>query len=147
MTNKLSVNAEATTAASPQAIWALVANANTYATWGPWNAACYVPPATGPSQVGMTQLFAYGRSTKSQERILEVETDRRIVYTVEKGIPVKNYRAEVLLTPTPDGGTHLKWSATWDRTLLGKIVHRKLATLYPEIVAALIKGAEDQKVG
>ena len=35
----------------------------------------------------------------------------------------------------------LTWPADWDRTLAGRIVHRKLSTLYPEVVGRLIAAA------
>lgn len=52
------------------------------------------------------------------------------------GLPVKNYRAEVTLTPTSGGGTTIRWAASWDKTLMGGLVRRKLAQIYPEMVAA-----------
>jgi hypothetical protein len=58
-----------------------------------------------------------------------------------KGIPVRNYRAEVTLTP--DGaGTRIRWSADWDRTLGGRMVHRRLRSIYPDVVARLIAAAD-----
>jgi hypothetical protein len=39
------------------------------------------------------------------------------------GIPARNYRAEVTLTPA-DGGTRIRWTATWDKTFAGWIVWR-----------------------
>ncbi len=59
------------------------------------------------------------------------------------GIPVRNYRAEVTLTPAADG-THVRWAATWDATLGGRIVLRTLRKLYPQIVARLVTAAEKQ---
>jgi hypothetical protein len=58
-----------------------------------------------------------------------------------KGIPVRNYRAEVTLSPQGDG-THIRWSASWDRTLLGRVVYRTLRTLYPRVVSLLIAAAD-----
>jgi hypothetical protein len=63
------------------------------------------------------------------------------VYTVVKGIPVRNYRAEVTLSPEGKG-THIRWSASWDRTLPGRIVHRRLRFIYPDIVRDLIAAAD-----
>jgi hypothetical protein len=51
---------------------------------------------------------------------------------------VKNYRAEETLTPTPSGGTSIRWAATWDKTFLGRIVRCKLQQVYPEVVNALV---------
>ena len=139
--NRLSVRAEGTTSASPRAVWELVADANQYPKWGPWNAGGYTPPGPGPSKPGMAQWFRYGRRTRSQERVLEVDDGRRVVYTVERGIPVRNYRAEITLTPT-DSGTRVTWEAEWDRTLLGRIVKRKLDVIYPEIMTSLLHAAD-----
>jgi hypothetical protein len=59
------------------------------------------------------------------------------------GIPVRNYRAEVTLEPAA-GGTRIRWAASWDRTLAGRLVHRPLRALYPQIVAGLARAAEKQ---
>jgi uncharacterized protein YndB with AHSA1/START domain len=77
----------------------------------------------------------------SIEKILEAEEGRRLVYTGIGGIPVRNYRAEVTLTPAADG-TRVRWGATWDATLSGRILHRSLREVYPEIVAELVAAAE-----
>ncbi len=142
--SQLSVEAEGTTRAGPEVVWSLVANANTFPQWGPWNDGGYRPPSTGPSQEGSIQWFRYGRRTTSVEQILEVDEPRRVAYTVVSGLPVKNYRAEVTLTPTSSGGTSIRWAASWDKTLLGSLVRRKLLQLYPDIVAALVAAADQQ---
>jgi Polyketide cyclase / dehydrase and lipid transport len=82
-----------------------------------------------------------GRYPVSVEEILDVEPGRRLAYTVLRGIPVRNYRAEVTLTPSPDG-TLIRWGASWDRTIMGRLVYRSLRNLYPVIVAGLVKAAE-----
>ncbi len=143
--SQLQVEVEGTTRANPDAVWALVADANTYPKWGPWNDGGYRPPAEGPSHKGSVQWFRYGRRTVSVEETLEVEAPRRFVYTVAEGLPVKNYRAEVTLAPTPSGGTSIWWAATWDSTLMGKLVRRKLQKVYVEVVDALVAAA-DQRV-
>ncbi|MHB8498853.1 MAG: SRPBCC family protein [Acidimicrobiales bacterium] len=142
--SQLSVEAEGTTRAGPEVVWSLVANANTFPKWGPWNDGGYRPPSAGPSQEGSVQWFRYGRRTTSVEQILEIDELRRLAYTVVSGIPVKNYRAEVTLTPTSTGGTSIRWAASWDKTLMGSLVRRKLLQVYPEIVAALVVAADQQ---
>ncbi len=71
------------------------------------------------------------------------EEGRRLVYTIIGGIPARNYWAEVTLTPAAEG-THVRWAATWDATMAGRIVWRSLRTVYPQIVASLIAAAERQ---
>ena len=140
--SQLQVEAEGTTRASPETVWGLVADANQYARWGPWDSGGYdSADSEGGHGVGSVQWFSTGR-TKSVERIVEIEGNRRIVYVLERGIPARNYRAEITLTPTPDQGTHVRWAATWDKTVLGRIVHRKLLTFYPDMVADLIAAAD-----
>ena len=113
--SQLHVEAEATAQASPETVWALVSDATKYPRWGPWSDGHYKESARG---VGAVQVLRsaqryLGRHTTSVERILEFEEDRHLAYTVIGGIPVRNYRADVTLTPSA-GGTHIRWVADWD---------------------------------
>ena len=120
-----------------------------YPEWGPWSAGGYQRPGdTSPRGPGAVQWLrsshrAYLRYATTIEKILEAEEGRRLAYTVIGGIPVRNYRAEVTLTPAADG-THVRWAATWDATLSGRIVLRSLRKVYPQIVADLAAAAEKQ---
>src|SRR6516165_219850 len=135
---QLHVEAEGVAQAAPEAVWQLVANADSDQQWGPWNASGYQGRAADGA--GVIRWMRYGRTT-TVEKVLESEPARRLVYTVVKGIPVRNYRAEVTLSPVGEG-THIRWTANWDRTLPGRVVHRTLRTLYPDIVGRLIAAAE-----
>jgi len=138
---QLRVEAEGVAQAAPEAVWKLVANADRYSEWGPWSASGYENlGAQAPDGAGVIRWMRYGRTT-TVEKVLESERARRLVYTVVKGIPVRNYRAEVTLSPVGEG-THIRWTANWDRTLPGRVVHRTLRTLYPDIVGRLIAAAE-----
>jgi uncharacterized protein YndB with AHSA1/START domain len=141
---QLSVEAEAVTQAAPEAVWPLVADADRYSQWGPWQSSGYLSSgdvSNGDSAgVGAVRWMQLGH-TRTVEQVLAVEGLRRLVYTVIKGIPVRNYRAEVTLTPAGEG-TCIRWAATWDRTLGGRIVHRKLRAFYPEMMAQLVAAAD-----
>ena len=147
--SQLEVAAERTARATPEAIWALVSDANRYPQWGPWSAGGYQRPGdSSPRGPGAVQWLrsshrAYLRYATTIEKILEAEDGRQLVYTVIGGIPVRNYRAEVTLTPVADG-TRVRWAATWDATLGGRIVLRTLRKIYPQIVADLAAAAEKQ---
>jgi uncharacterized protein YndB with AHSA1/START domain len=141
---RLHVEAEGTTHAPVDAVWTLVSDANTYAKWGPWNDGGYEPPATGPTRPGSVQWFRFGRRTRSVEKVLEVVVPSRIVYTVVRGIPVRNYRAEVTLAPIVPTGTSIRWAATWDDTLMGRLVHRKLQTVYRQVMDALVAATDSR---
>ena len=139
--SQLHVTAEGSTSADVETAWSLVADANSYPQWGPWNDGGYRPPGAGPSREGSVQWFRYGRRTVSVEEVLQVDQPSRLIYRVVSGLPVRNYRAEVTITPTP-GGTTIRWTATWDNTMLGRVVYRKLQQIYPQIVRALVAEAD-----
>ena len=146
---QLHVEAEQTAQAAAAIVWALVSDVMTYPRWGPWSAAGYRRPGDaspgGPGAVyWLRSSRRYGlRHPVSVEKILDVEEGRRLAYTVIGGIPVRHYRAEVTLAPAP-GGTRIRWAASWDRTLAGRLVHRSLRVTYPQIVADLARAAEEQ---
>src|SRR5215469_13346921 len=148
--SQLQVAAEQTAHATPGAVWALVSDASRNPEWGPWSAAGYQRPGDdSPRGPGAVQWLrsarrSYLRYVTSIEQVLEVEEERRLVYTVIGGIPVRNYRAEVTLTPVPEG-TRVRWAATWDTTVAGRIVHRGLRTFYPQMMANLVAAAERQR--
>jgi uncharacterized protein YndB with AHSA1/START domain len=138
---QLCVEAEGVARAAPEAVWELVANADRYSEWGPWSASGYENLGDqAPDGAGVIRWMRYGRTT-TVEKVLESERVRRLVYTVVKGIPVRNYRAEVTLSRVGEG-THIRWTASWDRTLPGRVVHRTLRTPYPDIVGRLVAAAE-----
>jgi hypothetical protein len=143
---QLHVEAEGAARAAPETVWELVSDARRYGEWGPWSAGGYQDLGDqAPDAAGLIRWFLYGR-TLTVEKVLESERGRRLAYTVVRGIPVRNYRAEVTLRP--DGaGTHIRWSASWDRTLPGRIVHRRLRSMYPAIMNSLIAAAGREVAG
>lgn len=144
---RLHVEAEQTARAMPGEVWALVSDATRYPEWGPWSAAEYQRPGDdsphGPGAIYWLRSArrAYLRYATLVEKVLEVEEGRRLAYTVLSGLPVRDYRAEVTLTPAGDG-THVRWAAAWDATLAGRMVWRGLRKVWPQIVADLVAAAE-----
>ena len=147
--NQLHVEADRTARAESGMVWGLISDAMRYPEWGPWSAASYQRPGdASPRGAGAVYWLrssrrSYLRYVTSVERILEVEEGRHLAYTVIGGIPLRNYRADVTLTPA-GGGTHIRWAATWDDTLAGRIVQRGLRTFYPQMLADLVAAAEEQ---
>jgi uncharacterized protein YndB with AHSA1/START domain len=147
--DRLHAEAEQVTSAAPAAVWALVSDAARYPEWGPWSAGGYQRPGdTSARGAGAVQWLrssrrAYLRYPVSIEKILEAEEGRRLAYTVIGGLPFRNYQAEVTLTPAADG-TRVRWAATWDATLAGRLARRALRKLYPQVVADLVTAAERQ---
>jgi uncharacterized protein YndB with AHSA1/START domain len=144
---QLHVEAKQIAAASSQDVWALLSDARTYPRWGPWCGADYRSPGDasphGPGAVyWLRSSRRHGLSHPvSIEKVLDIEEGRRLSYAVIGGIPVRNYRAEITLTPVT-GGTQIRWAASFDQTLAGRLVYRSLRRLYPQVVAGLAAAAE-----
>jgi len=147
--NQLHVEADGTARAEPATVWALISDATSYPVWGPWSAAEYERPGdASPRGAGAVYWLrssrrAYLRYVTTLEKILETDEERHLAYAVIGGIPVRNYRADITLTPTA-AGTHIRWAATWDDTPRGRIVHRGLRTFYPQMLAELVAAAEER---
>jgi uncharacterized protein YndB with AHSA1/START domain len=141
---RLRVAAESVTSAAPQDVWALVADASRYPQWGPWSAAGYRAAAghvPGAVYWLRSARRAYGRYVTTVERVEEIDQGRRIVYAVVGGMPVRGYQGEVVLTPVP-AGTRVSWSASWDKTLPGRLAWRGLNDFFPAMVASLTAAAD-----
>jgi uncharacterized protein YndB with AHSA1/START domain len=145
---RLQVAAESVASAAADDVWALVADATRYPQWGPWSAAGY--RGTAGHAVGAVYWLrsasrAYGRYVTTVERVEEIDQGRRIVYTVVGGnMPVRGYRGEVTLTPVLEG-TRISWTASWDKTLGGRLVWRGLRDFFPTMVASLTAAAASQQ--
>jgi hypothetical protein len=56
-------------------------------------------------------------------------------------VPVRGYRGEITLTAVP-GGTRVSWTASWDRTLRGRLVWRGLRDFFPAVLTCLRVAAD-----
>jgi uncharacterized protein YndB with AHSA1/START domain len=150
--SRLHVEAETVIEAPPATVWALVSDARRYPEWGPWREGRYQRAGDesergpGAVQVLTSARRTYGRRSVSVERIVVAEPERRLVYEVIGGIPVRNYRGEVTLTPVA-GGTQVRWSADFDSTLAGRLVHRALREFYPKMLVGLAAAAQREPAG
>jgi uncharacterized protein YndB with AHSA1/START domain len=147
---RLHAEAERIARADPETVWALVSEAARYPEWGPWSSCEYERPGDasprGPGAVyrlRSSRRYLGSYQPVSVEKVLEAKEGRFLAYAVVGGIPVRNYRAEVTLTPA-GGGTRIRWAGDWDATLRGRMVYRGLSKLYPQVVAALAAAAESQ---
>jgi len=70
-----------------------------------------------PEGVGAVRLFRTGR-TKSVERVVELVPDARFGYALLSGLPLRDYRATVDLTPTSNG-TLITWRSTFAANIPG----------------------------
>ncbi|OBK15843.1 SRPBCC family protein [Mycobacterium asiaticum] len=113
---KFSFGVNKTTSAPPATVFRLVTDGGNWSAWAKPIVATSSwvrqgDPAPGGvgaiRKLGMWPVFV-------QEETVEYEQDRRHVYKlVGPRTPVKDYIAEVVLTPTPSGGTEISWSGSF----------------------------------
>ena len=106
------IERSATTSASPGAVYALLADGSTWPVWSPIDSFELIEPGDGsPEGLGAVRLFTTGRH-KSRERVVVCEPAAAFSYELEKGLPLRDYRAVITLTPVRDG-TRIEWRSTF----------------------------------
>lgn len=117
-----SVHAQVRSHASPEAIFGLLADIETWSRWGAWESTTLESPdPDGGGGVGAIRRLTSnngGYDVVSRERVEVVEPARRIEYSLLSGLPLRNYRGKVELTPDGDG-TRIEWSSTFEPSILG----------------------------
>jgi hypothetical protein len=79
------------------------------ATWPDWAPFDEVAVEQGHG-VGEVRRLRSGRIT-THERIVSFEPPHRYVYEIVSGLPIRDYLAEVLLSPLAEDGTEVHWQA------------------------------------
>ena len=99
-------------AAAPDAVFALLADGNTWPRWSPIESFELERPGDPPPEgVGAIRVFRRGRTT-GRDQIVEIVPGRRFGYASLSGLPVRDYRAFVELAPDGDGTT-IRWQASF----------------------------------
>jgi len=121
--------AEATvaTTAPPDLVWAILADARSWDTWGPWTSAELeregAPEADG---VGAIRVFTK-KPIVSREEVVVFEPPARLEYRLLSGLPVRDYHAVVRITSS-DAGSEIHWRSEFDskvpgmRAFLGRVI-------------------------
>ncbi len=112
------IDCTGTTPASPEAVWALLGDSATWPAWTPVERHRELSPGRPPDGTGEVRLFTTGR-VRVREEVVVREPGRRLAYVLLGGLAVRDYRAEIDLTPTPEGGTHIRWHTTFRPKLPG----------------------------
>jgi len=106
------IDETATTGADPASVYALLADGSTWPEWSPIGAFELIEPGAGaPEGLGAVRLFTTGRH-KSRERVVTCEPGRAFAYVLEAGLPLREYKAVITLTPAA-GGTSINWHSTF----------------------------------
>ena len=105
-----------TTQAKPAALWRLLGDSSTWPSWTPVETFELERPG-GADGLGEIRRFKTGR-VRIREEIVERQTDQRLTYILLSGLAVRNYRAEIDLTPQA-GATEIRWHTTFDAKVPG----------------------------
>jgi uncharacterized protein YndB with AHSA1/START domain len=130
-------------AASPEAVWRLVADTTTWSDWGAWSSAELVregdPPPGGVHSVKRLKSFP----VTTVEEVTVFEPQRRLGYELRSGMPLRGYRAEVTLEPD-GGGTKIRWHSEFESKIpgTGGLYRRVLSRFMADAVKRLAKAAE-----
>ena len=93
--------------------YALLKNSDSWPRWSIFNSAVLERAGEGdPFGVGAVRSFAT-RTSKTTEEVTELIPDRQLSYVLLSGLPLRNYGADVVLTPSVDGGTLVDWKASF----------------------------------
>jgi len=130
------IDERAWSAASPETVYALLADGATWPTWsGIDSFELRSSGDAGGESLNAVRVFRTGRTT-SVERLVELEPCRRLSYVLLSGLPLRDYRADVDLLPA-DGGTLIRWRSTFSAKRPGT------GWLYRRVLARFIrKGVE-----
>jgi hypothetical protein len=112
------IDVRARSAAAPEAVMALLTDGASWPSWSGHDSFELVEPGVdGGEGVGAVRVFRRGR-VASRERIVELVPGRRLGYELLSGMPLRDYRATVDLTPD-GGGTEIRWRSSFSPKVPG----------------------------
>jgi uncharacterized protein YndB with AHSA1/START domain len=136
----LELDAQDRSSAPPERVWALLADVSTWPQWADFE------EATVESGSGLGELRAFRRGrTRTRERVTVFEPSQRLGYDLVSGIPIRDYHADVTLTPE-NGGTHIRWHSTFSAKVPGTgwLIRRSLQRFVADTAERLARAAEQQ---
>jgi uncharacterized protein YndB with AHSA1/START domain len=96
-----------------ETVWEIVSNHRAYPQWTTLRTARLEREGTDhPDGVGAVRFLGVG-PIGAREEVLEFEPPRHLAYTILSGPPARDYRADVCLEETSDGGTDLRWTGSF----------------------------------
>jgi uncharacterized protein YndB with AHSA1/START domain len=97
--------------APPSTVWPLIADAARWKEWSFMTRTLLLREgAPDPDGVGALRRFAVGPFGSSEE-VVEFEPPTHLGYVARKGLPVRSYRADIVLRPA-GSGTAITWTAS-----------------------------------
>jgi hypothetical protein len=132
------------TTAAPDTVHALLRDGAGWPGWSPLESFALESPAPGGGEgVGAVRVFRTGRHV-SRELIVASVPDRHFAYVLLSGLPLRDYRADVRLTPCEDGGTEIRWRSVFRAKVPGTgwIYRTALHRFVGDLVRGLARHAD-----
>jgi hypothetical protein len=142
------IDVTAATGADPTSVYELLADGSTWPEWSPIGSFELVEPGAGtPEGLGAVRLFTTGRH-KSRERVVACEPGQAFAYVLEAGLPLRDYKAVITLTPAA-GGTSINWRSTFRPKVPGTgwIYRRALGSFIRKTVEGLAAATDGARTG
>ncbi len=137
------IEATGRSAASPERLFAVVEDAPRWKEWAGFPFAEYEREGTPPPHgVGAVRRFG-SRFASTREEVVADDPPRHLAYRIVSGMPVRDHRADVTLTP--DGtGTEIRWAATFAPKVPGTgwLLAAFLGAFQRRFVRRLVRRAE-----
>ena len=106
----IEIEHETTTTAPQAAVWSLLSDLETWDSWGPWTET----RLDGDIRTMVSERKRMGgKPYVMKERVIALVEPDSLEYELLSGLPVKDYHAKVTLSPAADGGTTIRWAATF----------------------------------
>jgi uncharacterized protein YndB with AHSA1/START domain len=136
------IDLTADSGADPSAVWRLLSDSSSWPAWTPIDR--YRAIDLGDERgVGEVRLFENGRK-RLRERIVERVPGRRLAYELISGLAIRDYLAEVDLTPAGEGGTRIRWRAGFEAKVpgSGRLYRREIQRATARFAEGLAAAAE-----
>src|SRR6478672_3617038 len=107
------IELERTTTAAPEVVWRWLADA---ASWQEWTRLTdtRLEREGAPEPDGVGAIRRFGRAGGSSlEEVVVFDPPRHFAYVLLRGLPIANYRSDVVLEPRAVG-THIRWHSEFD---------------------------------
>jgi hypothetical protein len=123
--------------ATPEEVFELVADANTWKKWaGPMIMRSWFGREGDPAPGGVGAIRRLGApGFATSEEIIEYDPPHYLAYTILGRAPMRGYRAIVSLDPH-EGGTRITWAGAFDPAVPG--TGRLLAWVLKRIIGSMV---------
>lgn len=140
---RIEIDIHGTTEADAETVWRLLGDSSTWPSWTPIESFDLERPG-GTEGLGEIRVFKTGR-IRIREEIVERDKPRRLSYTLLSGLAVRDYRADIDLTPGA-AGTDIRWHTTFVAKVPGTgwLYRKALTRATRQFVEGLTQGSASE---